>query len=62
MREQAEGIERARAEEEAKARAEDDMIKMYGGKSPLEPRQGGSSLRRKARSVRLMRCPRQKMI
>ena len=34
MREKAEGIERARSEEEAKARAEDDMIKqVWRGKS-----------------------------
>ena len=43
MREKAEGIDRARAEEEAKARTEDDMIKQYGGQSPLEPRGGGQA-------------------
>ena len=70
MREKAEGIERARAEVEAKARAEDDMRNKYGGLSPLvceilktaKPRQGESSLRRKSRSVRLKRGPRQKQI
>ena len=62
MREKAEGIEKTRAEEESESRAEDDKIKQVWREKSLDPRRGGSSLRRKAGSVRLKRGPRQKLI
>ena len=68
MRDHSEGIDRSRAEAAEKARAEDDMRKQVWREKSLglinsktdNPRRGGSSLRRKSRSVRLNRGPRQK--
>ena len=62
MREKAEGIEGARAEEEEKSRTEDDMIKKVWREKSLGAEMRGSSLRRKAWSVRLKQGPRQKLI
>ena len=57
MREKAEGIERARAGDETKVRAEDDMRKKVLREKSLglrnSKRQWGSSLRRKSQSVSL---------
>ena len=68
MRDKSEGIARSRAEASEKARAEDDMRKQVWRENSLalinsktdKPRQVGSSLRRKSRSERLNRGPRQK--
>ena len=62
MRENYTGIERVRAEEEAKAGAEDDMIKQVWREKSLGAETGGSSLRRKVRLVRLKRSPKKKLI
>ena len=70
MRDKAEGIDRARDESEAKSISEYDMRKQVWKEKSFglrnyktaKPRRGGSSLRQKARSVRLKRGPMQKLI